>query len=77
MILLIEKSIQAGLNRCLSHATISVAFKNPDNGDEIVINERKKFHAASTMKTPVWEKICFDIVIKECNKQGGNNRSNA
>ena len=31
----------------------AVAFKNLSNGKTILINEKEKFHAASTMKTPV------------------------
>ena len=31
----------------------AVAFKNLDTGEEILINARDSFHAASTMKTPV------------------------
>ncbi len=31
----------------------AVAFKDLSTGDEILINERTSFHAASTMKTPV------------------------
>lgn len=31
----------------------AVAFKNLDTGDEMLINARDSFHAASTMKTPV------------------------
>jgi beta-lactamase class A len=31
----------------------AVAFKDLSTGEEILINEREKFHAASTMKTPV------------------------
>jgi beta-lactamase class A len=31
----------------------AVAFKDLSNGDEILINEKETFHAASTMKTPV------------------------
>ena len=33
--------------------TFAVAFKNLDDGSEILINENEEFHAASTMKTPV------------------------
>ncbi|HEY5746630.1 MAG TPA: serine hydrolase [Chryseolinea sp.] len=33
--------------------TFAVAFKDLSNGEEIFINERMPFHAASTMKTPV------------------------
>ena len=33
--------------------TFAVAFKNLQTGEEILINEKVNFHAASTMKTPV------------------------
>lgn len=33
--------------------TFALAFKNLDNGEEMLINARDSFHAASTMKTPV------------------------
>lgn len=53
MIRHLEISIQARLDRCLSHATFALAFKNLENGEEILIDEHENFHAASTMKTPV------------------------
>jgi len=31
----------------------AIAFKNISTGEELLINEHEKFHAASTMKTPV------------------------
>ena len=33
--------------------TFALAYKNLENGEELLINERDSFHAASTMKTPV------------------------
>jgi beta-lactamase class A len=33
--------------------TYAVAFKNISNGEKLLINENERFHAASTMKTPV------------------------
>lgn len=33
--------------------TFALAFKDIETGEEILINERDSFHAASTMKTPV------------------------
>jgi beta-lactamase class A len=37
-----------------SHAgTFAVAYKNTQTGEQILLNEREVFHAASTMKTPV------------------------
>jgi beta-lactamase class A len=35
----------------------AVAFKNLDNGETLLINEREVFHAASTMKTPVMVEV--------------------
>jgi len=35
----------------------AVAFKNLENGEEILIKEHQPFHAASTMKTPVMIEI--------------------
>lgn len=35
----------------------ALAFKNLSTGEEILIHEREKFHAASTMKTPVMVEI--------------------
>lgn len=35
----------------------AVAFKDISSGEEILINERQEFHAASTMKTPVMIEI--------------------
>lgn len=35
------------------NATIAVAFKDLSTGQTLFINERKNYHAASTMKTPV------------------------
>lgn len=40
----------------------AVAFKNLDTGEEILINERDNFHAASTMKTPVLIELCRQVV---------------
>lgn len=40
----------------------AVAFKDLDTGEEILINERETFHAASTMKTPVLIEICRQVV---------------
>ena len=36
-----------------NQGTIAVAFRDLSTGEEIMINERENFHAASTMKTPV------------------------
>jgi beta-lactamase class A len=40
----------------------AVAFKDLSTGEEVLINEREKFHAASTMKTPVLIEICRQVV---------------
>ncbi|MCW5910145.1 MAG: serine hydrolase [Cyclobacteriaceae bacterium] len=37
--------------------TFAVAYKNLVTGEEILINEHKLFHAASTMKTPVMVEV--------------------
>jgi beta-lactamase class A len=37
--------------------TYAVAFKNLTTGEEVLINERELFHAASTMKTPVMVEV--------------------
>ena len=33
--------------------TFALAYKNLETGEEILINEKESFHAASTQKTPV------------------------
>lgn len=35
------------------NGTFALAYKNLETGEEILINEKENFHAASTMKTPV------------------------
>jgi beta-lactamase class A len=40
----------------------AVAFKDLASGEEILINERESFHAASTMKTPVLIELCRQVV---------------
>lgn len=40
----------------------AVAFKDLVTGEEILINERETFHAASTMKTPVLIELCRQVV---------------
>lgn len=40
----------------------AVAFKDLATGEEILINERESFHAASTMKTPVLIELCRQVV---------------
>ena len=37
----------------IDSAQFSVAFKNVQTGETLVMNEKENFHAASTMKTPV------------------------
>src|SRR5690606_24788624 len=36
-----------------TNGVFAVAFLNPENGEQILINAHEPFHAASTMKTPV------------------------
>ncbi|SKC41516.1 serine hydrolase [Ohtaekwangia koreensis] len=40
----------------------AVAFKDLTTGEEILIDERESFHAASTMKTPVLIEVCKQVV---------------
>lgn len=47
----LEKKIISKFNN--ETGNFALAFKNLDDGKEILINENKIFHAASTMKTPV------------------------
>ncbi len=39
------------------NGTFAVAFKDLQTGDQILINEKEVFHAASTMKTPVMAEV--------------------
>lgn len=50
-----KRDIKKELTDTLSVAkgNFALAFKNLQTGEEILINEHKLFHAASTMKTPV------------------------
>jgi beta-lactamase class A len=48
----LKDSIQSAITN-QKIGTYAVAFKNLDNGEELLINESENFHAASTMKTPV------------------------
>lgn len=47
----LKKQIEGELT--LQSGVFAVAFKDLQTGDELLINEREVFHAASTMKTPV------------------------
>lgn len=47
----LKKQIEGELT--LQSGVFAVAFKDLQTGDELFINEREVFHAASTMKTPV------------------------
>ena len=47
----LEQAVKNVLAR--QKGTFAVAFKNIATGEALLINEREKFHAASTMKTPV------------------------
>jgi beta-lactamase class A len=48
-------TIKEQITNRLSRETgvFAVAFKDLSSGEELLINEKEKFHAASTMKTPV------------------------
>jgi beta-lactamase class A len=48
---ILEKKIISKFNN--ETGNFALAFKNLDDGKEILINENEIFHAASTMKTPV------------------------
>ena len=47
----LKRQIQTELNK--NKGVFAVAFKDLTSGEEILINEKINFHAASTMKTPV------------------------
>ena len=47
----LKKEIQKELAK--NKGTFALAFKNLTSGEEILINEKESFHAASTMKTPI------------------------
>jgi beta-lactamase class A len=47
----LKEQIKAELTK--NKGVFAVAFKDLSDGEEIIINERVNFHAASTMKTPV------------------------
>ena len=48
---ILEKKIVSKFND--ETGNFALAFKNLDDGKEILINENEIFHAASTIKTPV------------------------
>ncbi|MGE0590240.1 MAG: serine hydrolase [Cyclobacteriaceae bacterium] len=48
---LLKESVNTELSK--AEGTFGIAFKNLDNGEQLLINEKETFHAASTMKTPV------------------------
>lgn len=49
------QELEAGIDSVLAQTegNFAVAFKDISSGEEILLNEKKEFHAASTMKTPV------------------------
>lgn len=49
------QELEAGIDSVLAQTegNFAVAFKDISSGEEILVNEKKEFHAASTMKTPV------------------------
>ncbi|MCB0489727.1 MAG: serine hydrolase [Cyclobacteriaceae bacterium] len=48
---LLKESINDELAKV--EGTFGIAFENLDNNEQLLINEKETFHAASTMKTPV------------------------
>lgn len=48
---LLKESVNNELSKV--EGTFGIAFKNLENGEQLLINEKETFHAASTMKTPV------------------------
>jgi beta-lactamase class A len=48
-----QLKLQIGEELGKQKGTFAVAFKDLATGEELLINERETFHAASTMKTPV------------------------
>ena len=51
----LEKEITSILSK--EKVTFAVAFKDLQTGEQILINEKEQFHAASTMKTPVMAEV--------------------
>jgi beta-lactamase class A len=47
----LKKEIEIEFSK--TKGTFALAFRNLENGEEILINENESFHAASTMKTPI------------------------
>lgn len=47
----LKESISTELSKV--EGTFGIAFKNLENGEQLLINEKETFHAASMMKTPV------------------------
>src|SRR5688500_1649163 len=54
-----DSTIKEKLSRAFSSVpgTFSLAFKDLQTGEAILINEREAFHAASTMETPVMREV--------------------
>lgn len=47
----LKKEIEIEFSK--TKGTFALAFRNLENGEEILINDKENFHAASTMKTPI------------------------
>ncbi|MBP7462360.1 MAG: serine hydrolase [Candidatus Delongbacteria bacterium] len=47
------------------HGNYAVAFKDIQTGETILINEKERFHAASTMKTPVMIEVFYQAEQKK------------
>jgi len=47
--------------------TYAVAYKDAKTGEQILINERERFHAASTMKTPVMIEVYRQVAEGKFN----------
>ncbi|MEO7834709.1 MAG: serine hydrolase [Ginsengibacter sp.] len=60
------RNLKHQINNILANqkGTFAVAFKDLSTGRELLINEQKNFHAASTMKTPVMIEV-FKQVSEE------------
>jgi len=47
--------------------TFAVAFKDAASGEQLLINDRERFHAASTMKTPVMIEVFKQAAARKFN----------
>ncbi|HUH33877.1 MAG TPA: serine hydrolase [Daejeonella sp.] len=62
-----ESALKEQINKEFSSVKgeFAVAFKDLQSGKELLINERKSFHAASTMKTPVMIEVYEQVSSKK------------